>query len=159
VTAGYEQTVVDLIEACIAVEHAAEKLYTVLAAVHSEDLEISALWSKMAREEQNHAAQFKLAQGNAGSMVDTVAVDPAEAERIRRFVLDLAERYQAQPPPIGDALAIAAKLEEDLATMHMDRVATFATPSYKTLFRAMMAADKDHFGCLQKAMRRRGIRA
>jgi rubrerythrin len=157
VTASYEQKVVDLIEACIAIESAAEKLYAVLATVHSDDAELSALWLKMAREEQSHAAQFRLALGNAVSMVESVAVDPDEAERLRLFISDLTDRYVASPPSVAEALTAAAKLEDDLANMHMDRVATFAAQSYKTLFRAMMAADKDHFGCLKKAMWRRGI--
>jgi rubrerythrin len=157
VTAGYEQNVVDLIEACLAIETAAAKLYSLLADLHSEDVEISALWMKMAREEQSHAAQFKLALANAAAMVQTVKVDRKEAERLRRLATDLIGRYVASPPSVPEALAAAAKLEEDLAQMHMDRVATFAQASYKALFSAMMAADKDHFGCLTKALRRRGV--
>jgi rubrerythrin len=159
VTAGYEQNVVDLIEACIAIELAIGKLYSVLAAVHSDDAEISALWLKMAREEQSHAAQFKLALGNAAAMVKTVNVDPEATEKLRQGVCALADQFAANPPSIAEALAAAAKFEDDLAAMHMDRVATFADESYKTLFRAMMAADKDHFGCLKKALWRRGIRS
>jgi rubrerythrin len=157
VTAGYEQNVVDLIEACLAIETAAAKLYSRLADLHSEDTEMSALWMKMAREEQSHAAQFKLALGNATAMVQTVDVDPGDAERLRRLATDLFDRYAASPPTVAEALAAAAKLEEDLGQMHMDRVATFTKTSYKALFAAMMAADKDHFGCLKKALRRRGI--
>jgi rubrerythrin len=157
VGASYEQSVVDLIEACIAVENAAHKLYSVLAAVHSDDSEISALWMKMAREEQNHAAQFKLALGNAAAMVKTVAVDPEAAEKLRQEVLALADRYVASPPTVAEALTAAAGFEDALANIHMDRVASFADQSYKTLFKAMMAADKDHFGCLKKALWRRGI--
>jgi rubrerythrin len=157
VPGGYEQQVVDLIEACIAVESAAEKLYSMLAVAHSEDTEISALWLKMAREEQSHAAQFKLALSNAAAMVETVQVDLTEAEKLRTRIAELNERYAASPPTVPEALKAAAEFEDDLANMHMDRAATFASPSYKSLFRAMMAADKDHFGCLNKALRRRGV--
>lgn len=156
-TAGYEQSVVDLIEACLAIENAASKLYSLLADLHSEDVEISALWAKMAREEQSHAAQFKLALANATAMVETVNVDPEEAARLGRLATDLVDRYVASPPSVAEALTAAAKLEDDLAQMHMDRVATFTKASYKTLFSAMMAADKDHVGCLSKALRRRGV--
>jgi rubrerythrin len=157
VTAGYEQKVVDLIEACIAIESAAGQLYSMLAAVHSDDAEISALWLKMAREEQSHAAQFKLALGNAASIVDTVEAVLAEAEKLRRAVSEMSDRYVASPPSVTEALTAAAKLEDDFAHMHMDRVATFTNKSYKALFKAMMAADNDHVGCLKKALRRRGI--
>jgi rubrerythrin len=155
VAVGYEQGVVDVIEACITLENAAEKLYCVLAEAHADDAEMAALWLKMAREERSHAAQFKLALGNAASMVATVAVDPAQAETLRRRVADLTDRYTASPPSAVEALEAAAQLEDDLANVHMDRVGTFAARSYKTLFRAMMAADKDHFGCLKKVLWRR----
>jgi rubrerythrin len=159
VSGGYEQQVVDLIEACIAVESAAEKLYSMLAVAHAEDAELSALWLKMAREEQSHAAQFRLALANAGAMVETVQVDSVAAEKLRLRIGELLDRYAASPPTAIEALKAAADFEDDLANMHMDRVATFASPSYKSLFKAMMAADKDHFGCLNKALRRRGVRA
>lgn len=143
-----------LLQTCLAIETAHARYYGVLAAAHAADPEISALWRKTAREEESHAAQFRLAISGAAGTISAVASPLSEATRLLQGVELALARTQAEAPSIPDALRSAIRMEEALAALHMDQVVIFERLSHQNLFRAMMAADKGHVDALRQALAR-----
>lgn len=135
-------------------ELAMAELYLVLERVHRESTSIAALWRKTAREETQHAAQYRLAMGSANAMISGVSADWSAAQAMVQEITTLAQRYASDPPPISAALESAIRLEESLAHLHLDRACRFTKPAHQRLFRAMMAADQEHVESLRAALSR-----
>lgn len=134
-------------------ERAMFDLYQVLATAHEDAPTIAKLWRKTAREEEQHAAQFRLALSNARSMVFEVRAEWKDALQMVQAIEALVQRYRANPPTIPEALRSAIALEKSLAHLHVDRACVFANDAHQRLFRAMMAADEEHIGSLENALR------
>jgi rubrerythrin len=145
--------IVGTLEIGYRLELAMAELYQVLGKVHHHHTQISSLWRKTAREEEQHAAQFRLAMSHARAMICEVAVDGRDAQQMLDAIEALARRYQANPPTIPEALRSAVRLEESLAQLHVDRACRFANAAHQRLFEAMLAADQEHVGSLQEALR------
>ena len=144
--------VLSLLETCQAIELACERLYMALAEAHADHPPIASLWRKTAREEQAHAAQFRLLMAGHGAVVEGAAVDRAEARAALHELKAMTSRIRIQTPTVKDALTFAIGLEERLAKFHADTAATFREESQRRLFRAMMAADDRHTDALREAL-------
>jgi rubrerythrin len=142
-----------LLELCARLEQAHARLYGALAEAHAASPRVAALWAKTAREEEGHAAQFRLAATRYLDRIVAVRVDPSEAIRLLEGVTALTERARQSPPIITEALRQAIQLEELMAALHLDRAADFLKPADRSLFRAMMAADQAHAQALRDALR------
>jgi rubrerythrin len=141
-----------LLDTCHAIELACERLYSALADAHADHPPIASLWRKTAREEQAHAAQFRLLMAGHGAAVEEVAVDRTEALAALQELEATASRIRMQTPTVEEALTFAVRLEERLAKFHADTAAIFHEDSQRRLFRAMMAADDRHTDALREAL-------
>jgi rubrerythrin len=147
---------IQLLETCLAIELAASRLYAVLATAHADNPTISQLWKRTARDEESHAAQFRLAISCAATMLEGASGDLASANQVLQAIEGVAARYAAHPPSVAEALKTAITLEENLVHFHVDRVARFTRHSYEELFRSMMTADAEHVERLREALQAHG---
>jgi rubrerythrin len=151
-----ERNVEYVLGVCLRLELAASRLYELLSGAHAADVEMFHLWKKMARDEESHAAQFRLALASP-SMLETVTVDGSDADRALSKLDALIAVYRTSPPTATQALSAAIALEDEMARLHMSKVATFAAKKHASLFEAMMAADIGHRDGLALALRRRNV--
>lgn len=145
------QELVRLLSICERIELAHARLYALLAELHAVHPELAQLWRKTAREEEGHAAQFKLALSGAGGVVLTT-LPTDEALHLLDAVEKLIPWWKSQPPTVPDALRTAIQMEEALARVHMNEVALFEREANRKLFSAMMASDQGHVDSLRDAL-------
>jgi rubrerythrin len=143
---------VTLLELCRKVELAAARLYHVYAKLHRDDAGMSALWSKTAREEENHARQIEMVMRRRAQLAVTVRADPEKAQRALALLEDFIARSMVDAPSTRRALEDAVTAEHAFIQFHADYAVEFGEEADRSLFRSMMAADQDHIGALQAAL-------
>lgn len=142
---------VKVLEICRDIELANAHLYDYFTEIFSDYQEVSALWRKTAREEENHARQFMLAiKMWREQIVDTLFIDASTAENTLSYVRSINEVMRENRPTILEALNSAITLEVNLSKFHMTTVGHFVEESHKKLFSAMMKADKKHIEALRE---------
>jgi rubrerythrin len=144
-----------VLAACERIEVLAAQAYRKLAALHAADTELAALWSKTAREEESHAAQFRFSQAVLDQVVGQVRVKLADAVTATNRLVDFLRRCDASPPSSLEALREMIDLEQWLEQFHLANAAAFTSPQHQKLFRAMMQADCEHVGALRAVLARR----
>jgi len=136
---------------CAEMEREMGELYRDLATMHEGDEELSRLWAKTAREEDNHARQFELAL-LYDEKLGTVLVTAEKAKALVGVAQEMRRRLAESPPDPVKALRTVVELEQRFADFHMTTVTTFGTPGLRKLFEAMMAADREHASALRSAL-------
>jgi rubrerythrin len=143
-----------ILDICRDIELLNEQLYRYFAGLFSEEKEIAVLWKKTANEEANHAQQFELAIRLKNEMLESISIDAWTVTTAFKFVSTLLESAKSSPPSVADALQIAVKLEERLASLHLECIAGFSEEAHKMLFRAMMENDNRHRESLLDAQKK-----
>jgi len=144
---------VRLFKKCHALESCAAEIYRHLAELHQSDPPLSRLFEKTAGEEDNHAAQFDMAQRlylrNAACNID---LDESRIDGILATARSTLEEMRNNPPSPVEALKNAVMLEQVFSDFHVHTAVHFEDRSVQKLFRAMMAADQEHNETLEKAL-------
>jgi rubrerythrin len=140
---------------CVELELKNMELYDLYADCFSDDLQMARLWRKVAREEEDHANQFKLAAKIKNGGIGSIHVDPWKVENAILMVQSIINAVKSSPPMPEDALRSALKLEEHLSGFHVECVAEFEDEQLKTLFHAMMAVDDEHVKRLREVYEQR----
>ncbi len=152
---GTRGDVLRILEICREIEECIAALYHYYADIFKDAPDISQLWEKTAREEENHANQFTLAITlYRQRVVQAVKTDLHTAETILNKLKSIYETVKQSRPTIADALRSAIKLEEKLEEYHMSSLAHFQDESYKKLFDAMMKNDQGHIVALERAYKK-----
>jgi rubrerythrin len=138
--------------ACLKVEAAAARLYHLFARLHRDDAGMAALWSKTAREEENHARQVEMVMLRRDRMSVVVRADLQKAERALAMLESAITDSMLSTPDLRRALEEAISLENVLTQFHADYAVEFVEAVDQQLFRSMMAADRDHVAALQAAL-------
>ncbi len=134
---------------CQHIEHRAADFYRLLAAAHKDYPNVSALWTKTAREEDNHALQYNVLMAGSAAIVESCNNDlDAALETLRSVEEVIAQCRQDKPTPL-EALRIAILMEEGLQRFHSVNAVNFRQNSYAKLFEAMMNADRAHIKALE----------
>jgi rubrerythrin len=141
-----------ILDTCRKVEEAAARLYHLLAKLHRDNAGMAALWTKTAREEENHATQIEMLRRRKMQMASSVKVDPTKAEKALELVEAVIVDAMLNSIPVRRALEEAVTLENVLVQFHTDYAVEFADEADQKLFRSMMAADRDHVGALSAAL-------
>jgi len=145
-------TDIQILEKCRKLEEIAADMYHFLARAHTSDPQISALWEKTAREEENHASQFSLAIRMKKGLSVEIKAEKMKVEEALKIAKSIAEGMKKDPPRIRKALEDVIMLEEIFSEFHLANTMYFPDESHKKLFQAMMSADKDHVGSLKTAL-------
>jgi rubrerythrin len=140
-----------LLGKCAEIELKSMELYDLYADCFEHDVDVARMWRKVAREEENHANQFRLAVKMKDGAIDAVIVDPLKVENALKVVQSCIDGVKQACPTLEDALRLAIELEEHLSCLHVDCVVNFRDEQYKRFFHAMMTCDNAHASCLQEA--------
>ncbi|MBJ6724057.1 hypothetical protein [Geomesophilobacter sediminis] len=142
-----------VLELCIEVEEACAELYRYFERVFDDDRELSELWGRTAREEDEHAEQFRVAARLKGVGVEGIRNEIYAVQALLQTVQDYLERDDAVPSP-ADALAFALEVEVSLAEFHMDSVLNFSDHHLEQVFLTHLKCDNTHVAQLQEALQR-----
>jgi hypothetical protein len=138
-----------LLDLCEKVELTMAELYRELAQQQRKRADLYRLWMKTAGEEDNHAMQF----GRAASMGEAIGDVLLSEQQIGQMLAKARALYasvRTRPPTPLAALEQAMVIEQDLSECHMAFAATFAEHQVRTLFEAMLAADRAHVEALAR---------
>jgi len=86
---------------CAEIELKSMELYDLYADCFEHDLDIARMWRRVAREEENHANQFRLAVKMKDGAIGAVTVDPGKVENILRLVQSIIDGVKRIPPHTG----------------------------------------------------------
>jgi hypothetical protein len=142
----------EVLDLCCAIELASARLYHTFASQHGAHPSLVALWRKVAREEENHAAQFNLAKVGKAAMVTGANVTVDDLRAMKAKLDDVVNKARSSVMPPRAAISLAIELEDAMDRVHTVSVLVFAQPSHKRLFEAMMAADREHAESLRRAL-------
>lgn len=135
---------------CAKIEAGFAELYHYYSELFSEDPDVSALWKKVAAEEENHARQFDFADRLYRNADFNVTVDAGRPQRVFEKLCSLLEHVRQNPPALETALVRAIEMEEVLADLHMATAVKFADESIQKMFIAMSGSDREHIQSLRR---------
>ncbi|MBW2455259.1 MAG: hypothetical protein JRI68_12145 [Deltaproteobacteria bacterium] len=136
---------------CAEMERIMAELYQFFAQTHRRWNDLYRLWTKTAREEENHARQFELAERMAGD-VEALHITAEQAAGLVAGMRRVLDQVRETPPSPIQALEQAVRLEQRLAKFHLTSLAEFAQPTTRKLFEAMLAADQEHVAALERRL-------
>ena len=135
---------------CAEIEEECANIYWYFSGLFKHDLHAEAIWHKIAREEENHAAQFKLAINIKGTGMSSIAMDEGEAKSMLNKIRSIHDHVRNSPLSQTDALIIAIKAEEALSLYHVADIVDFSDKQLQELFISMKNADIEHTETLQR---------
>ena len=140
-----------VLDKCAEIELKSMELYDLYADCFEHDLDVARMWRRVAREEENHANQFRLALKMREGAIKDVTLDPTRVEYILTELQLAIDSVKRACPTLEEALHSAIKLEEDLSRMHVQYVVDFEDEMCRRFFNALMMDDKIHAGRLREA--------
>jgi rubrerythrin len=135
---------------CAEIEEECAHIYWYFSGLFKHDPHAHDLWHKTAREEEEHAAQFKLASRLQGAGMSSVTMDEDKAKSMLAEIRAIHDRVRNCPPSLADALMIAIKAEEILSDYHVSDLVGFSDKRLKELFTSMKNNDREHSEILQR---------
>ena len=140
------------LDTCSLIEEKCAHIYRHFEKMFSNEPHIEALWNKIANDEDNHAAQFKLAALHLGN--DNKDVDSIDKKLIAVLEkLDSIHRaVETNQLSLSEAFEIALVIELDLAERHIESILTYRECGLSDLFLKMEKYDQGHLDILQKAI-------
>ncbi|GLI36936.1 rubrerythrin [Geobacter hydrogenophilus] len=139
---------------CAEIELKSMELYDLYADCFTHDLDIARMWRRAAREEEDHANQFRLALKMRDGVIREVNLDPCRVEYVLKELQFAIDRVKLSCPTLEEAFHSAIKLEEDLSGMHVQYVVDFEDDICRKFFNALMMDDKIHVSRLREAYER-----
>jgi rubrerythrin len=140
------------LDTCSLIEEKCAHIYRHFERMFSNEPHIEALWHKMANEEDNHSAQFKLAALHLGN--DNKDVDFKDKKLITILdKLDSIHRaVETNQLSLSEVFEIALVIELDLAERHIESILTYGDCGLSDLFIKMEKYDQGHLELLQNAI-------
>lgn len=146
--------ILSVLRRCEELELLMEQVYAELATAHASHTQIATLWLKTSKEEANHASQVSLAMSLSGDVISSTVVETEEVDKAIVAAKKFLREVRTERPDVVTALRRAIRLEEEMASLHLNAAVRFESPSHAKLFRAMMAADKAHVAALREELAR-----
>jgi rubrerythrin len=141
---------IHILDICCKIEEVCAEVYRYFSQLYADNTQAAALWDKTAKEEDNHAEQFRLACHLLGTGIQSLKTDMDKVSNLLAKIQSIYEVIQTSPPTLDEAFRFAIKMEHALAKYHMNAIATFDDESLSRLFSAMMECDKYHLIMLEK---------
>jgi rubrerythrin len=140
------------LDICSLIEDKCAHIYRHFEQMYSNEPHIEALWHKMANDEDNHSAQFKLAALHLGR--DNKDVDFKDKKLIALLdKLDAVHRaVETNQLSLSEVFEIALVIEMDLAERHIQSILTYKDYGLSDLFLKMEKYDQGHLELLQEAI-------
>jgi rubrerythrin len=140
----------NVLRICAEIEEECAGIYWFFSGLFGHDERVAALWHKTAREEENHSAQFKLAQRLQGSGMSSVNTDADKAAHILGRVKAINVSIRNSRPSLHDALKLAIDIEERLSEFHASELVEFSDEKICELFASMKQCDSEHTELLKR---------
>lgn len=140
-----------VLDKCAEVELKSMELYDLYADCFEHDVAVARMWRRVAREEENHANQFRLALKMREGAIKEITLDPCRVEYLLKDIQGAIERVKRCCPTLEEALHSAIKLEEQLSGMHVQYVVDFQDEMCRKFFNALMMDEKIHVSRLREA--------
>ncbi|WP_298036868.1 ferritin family protein [uncultured Desulfuromonas sp.] len=143
------------LQKCVSIEETVAAIYRGFLETVPCDEELKTIWLRMAGEEDDHAAQIRLAlrlpikEAFRGQKVSM-----AQMEQLLNRARSILEGVRSSPPRVEDALRIAMKLEQDFLHVHIESAAEFAEDSLRRMFAALGQEDEKHKVALEGYFRK-----
>ncbi|MHB8057805.1 MAG: hypothetical protein ACYDHC_07915 [Desulfuromonadaceae bacterium] len=140
------------LDTCSLIEEKCAHIYRHFERMFSDAPHIEALWNKMANEEDNHAAQFKLAAHHlCHDKKDTDFNDKKLIALLNK--LDSIHRtVETNQLSLAEVFEVALVIEMGLAEHHIESILTYENCGLSDLFIKMEKYDQGHLEVLQKAV-------
>jgi rubrerythrin len=118
----------------------------------SDDPHIEALWHKMANDEDNHSAQFKLAALHLGNDTKDINFKDKKLLAVLDKLDSIHRAVETNQLSLSEVFEIALVIELDLAERHIESILTYGDCGLSELFLKMEKYDQGHLELLQKAL-------
>ncbi|MBK5279348.1 MAG: hypothetical protein JJE09_10860 [Bacteroidia bacterium] len=118
----------------------------------SDEPDIEALWHKIANDEDNHAAQFKLAALHLGDNNKDIDFKDKKLTSVLDKLDSIHRAIEAKQLSISETFEIALVIEMDLAERHIESIITYRDHGLSDLFLKMEKYDQGHLELLQNAI-------
>ncbi len=140
------------LDVCSMIEQKCANIYRHFERMFSDNPGIKALWHKIASDEENHSAQFRLAAMNLGhNNKDVTFKDKKMLSLLSK--LDSIHRFvETETITLSKAFEIALFIEQDLAERHIESILNYEDCGLSELFVKMEKYDQAHLSLLQKAI-------
>jgi len=135
---------VSILDICREIEETAAQLYRYFAKLYEDNQAVSQIWKKTAEEEDEHAAQFRLASRLHGSGMQVLKTDYNKVKTVLNKMQTVYEGVKASPPQLNEALRFAISLERALSEYHISALVTFHDKELARLFTSMKQNDENH---------------
>ena len=143
---------IHVLDTCTLIEEKCAHIYRHFERRFSDAPDIEALWHKIANDEDNHAAQFKLAALHLGNN----SKDAGCKDRKLKAVLDkldaIHRNVETRPLSITEAFETALVIEMELAERHIESILAYGDCGLADLFIKMERYDQGHLELLQNAV-------
>lgn len=143
---------IHVLDTCSLIEERCAHIYRHFERRFSDMPEIEALWHKIANDEDNHAAQFKLAALHLGDNVKDVEFKDKKIKAILDKLDSIHRRVETNQLSLSEAFEIALFIEMELAERHIQSILTYGDCGLSELFLKMEKYDQGHLELLQNAV-------
>lgn len=143
---------IHILESCWIVEEKCAHIYRHFAKIFANDPVVAELWNKIAKEEDHHADQFRLAACHLGTGIKDVKVNDRKVKSIIAKLEKIHEEIRTCHPTLAEAFELALYIEKSLAEYHIGSILTFADNELSKLFKKMELQDQGHLKMLQDAV-------
>ncbi len=134
---------------CAEVEETVAQIYHEFASNPQSDAALVRIWKDLAKEEEAHAQQLKLAMRLPVKHVfNGLSKGTPSPEELHQVALDLLKKARGGEMGLLDMLKSAVLLEKEFRKVHATCSLQFKDESLKATFTALAKADADHLAAL-----------
>lgn len=136
---------IKFLEKCAQVEHLVSEIYFEFAGNQENDDALTRIWKDMARDEENHCQQLRLAARlpirETFSGINPKSPKP---EPLHELAGSILEKAKQTPPSKLDMLKTAVLLEKEFRKLHTAAALEFNDAGLRKTFDSLSRADSEH---------------
>lgn len=143
---------IHILDTCSLIEERCAHIYRHFERMFSDEPDIEALWHKIANDEDNHSAQFKLAALNLGHNNKDIDFKDKKLIAILDKLDSIHRAVETNQLSLSETFEIALYIEMELAERHIESILTYENCGLSDLFVKMEKYDQGHLELLQNAI-------
>jgi rubrerythrin len=140
------------LDTCSLIEERCAHIYRHFERMFSDAPDMAALWHKIANDEDNHAAQFKLAALHLGHNKKDIDFKDKKLKAVLDKLDSIHRTVETNKSSLTEAFEIALVIEMELAERHIESILTYGDYGFSDLFIKMEKYDQAHLELLQKTI-------
>lgn len=143
---------IHVLDTCSLIEEKCGHIYRHFERMFSDKPEIEALWRKIANDEDNHSAQFKLAALHLGGNTKDIDSKNENLTAVLDKLDTIHHTVETKALSLSEAFKIALAIEMELAERHIESILTYKDYGLSDLFLKMEKYDQGHLELLHNAI-------